>query len=104
MRPETPPLQPAVRARWEPPAAADLEQDPAARKADYVAIQRTYLNDAPLVFVANLGATAAWRSNVRYKSFLLRAERRLGCPVLGSTYSSVFVTNAKPTGKDTLYR
>lgn len=44
--------------------AADLEQDPAKRQADYVAIQRLYLNDAPLVFIANLGATAAWRSNV----------------------------------------
>lgn len=29
-----------------------------------MAIQRTFLNDAPLVFIANLGATAAWRSNV----------------------------------------
>jgi peptide/nickel transport system substrate-binding protein len=45
--------------------AADLEQDPAKRQADYVAIQRAYLNDAPLVFMANLGATAAWRSNVQ---------------------------------------
>ncbi|MDQ6673197.1 MAG: ABC transporter substrate-binding protein [Chloroflexota bacterium] len=44
--------------------AADLEQDPAKRQADYVAIQRAFLNDAPLVFIANLGATAAWRSNV----------------------------------------
>jgi len=44
--------------------AADLEQDPAKREAAYVAIQRTFLNDAPLVFIANLGATAAWRSNV----------------------------------------
>jgi peptide/nickel transport system substrate-binding protein len=44
--------------------AADLEQDPAKRQADYVAIQRTFLNDAPLVFIANLGATAAWRNNV----------------------------------------
>jgi peptide/nickel transport system substrate-binding protein len=44
--------------------AADLEQDPAKREAEYVEIQRTYLNDAPLVFIANLGATAAWRSNV----------------------------------------
>src|SRR2546430_4397545 len=39
--------------------AADLEQDPAKRQADYIAIQRTYLTDAPLVFIANLGATAA---------------------------------------------
>jgi peptide/nickel transport system substrate-binding protein len=44
--------------------AADLEQDPVAREADYVAIQRQYLNDAPLVFIANLGATAAWRDRV----------------------------------------
>ena len=44
--------------------AADLEQDAAKREAAYVDIQRTYLKDAPLVFIANLGATAAWRSNV----------------------------------------
>jgi peptide/nickel transport system substrate-binding protein len=44
--------------------AADLEQDPVKREAQYVDIQRTYLRDAPLVFIANLGATAAWRSNV----------------------------------------
>ena len=44
---------------------ADLEQDPAKREALYVAIQRTYLNDAPLVFIANLGATAGWRDNVQ---------------------------------------
>jgi peptide/nickel transport system substrate-binding protein len=44
--------------------AADLEQDPATREALYVDIQRTHLKDAPLVFIANLGATAAWRSNV----------------------------------------
>ncbi len=44
--------------------AADLEQDPAKREAQYVDIQRTYLKDAPLVFIANLGATAAWRSNI----------------------------------------
>ena len=43
---------------------ADLEQDPAKREAQYVEIQRTYLSDAPLVFIANLGATAAWRSSV----------------------------------------
>jgi peptide/nickel transport system substrate-binding protein len=43
---------------------ADLEQDPAKREALYVEIQRTYLNDAPLVFIANLGATAAWRNTV----------------------------------------
>jgi peptide/nickel transport system substrate-binding protein len=44
--------------------AAELEQDPATRQADYIAIQRTYLNDAPLVFIANLGATAAWSNKV----------------------------------------
>jgi peptide/nickel transport system substrate-binding protein len=44
--------------------AADLEQDPVKREALYVDIQRTYLKDAPLVFIANLGATGAWRSNV----------------------------------------
>jgi peptide/nickel transport system substrate-binding protein len=44
---------------------ADLEQDPTKREADYVALQRKYLADAPLVFIANLGATAAWRSNVQ---------------------------------------
>ena len=44
--------------------AADLEQDPAKRQSDYISIQRAYLNDAPLVFIANLGATAAWRNNV----------------------------------------
>jgi peptide/nickel transport system substrate-binding protein len=44
---------------------ADLEQDPTKREADYVAIQRQFLNDAPLVFIANLGATGAWRDNVQ---------------------------------------
>jgi peptide/nickel transport system substrate-binding protein len=44
--------------------AADLEQDPVKREAAYVAIQRIHLNDAPLVYIANLGATAGWRSNV----------------------------------------
>ncbi|MBV9600833.1 MAG: ABC transporter substrate-binding protein [Chloroflexi bacterium] len=43
---------------------ADLEQDPNQRQADYIAIQRQYLNDAPLVFIANLGATAAWTDKV----------------------------------------
>jgi peptide/nickel transport system substrate-binding protein len=52
---------PALNAKIN---AADLEQDPATREALYVDIQRTYLKDAPLVFIANLGATAAWRSNV----------------------------------------
>ncbi|MBV8715403.1 MAG: hypothetical protein JOZ65_10085, partial [Chloroflexi bacterium] len=32
--------------------------------ADYRDIQRTYLNDAPLVFMANLGATAVWTDRV----------------------------------------
>jgi peptide/nickel transport system substrate-binding protein len=49
--------------------AADLEQDPAKREAAYVEIQRMYLNDAPLVFIANLGATGAYRDNV--KGFLI---------------------------------
>jgi len=44
--------------------AADLEQDPAKREALYIDIQRTFLADAPLVFIANLGATAAWGPNV----------------------------------------
>ena len=44
--------------------AADLEQDPAKREQAYIAIQRQYLNDAPLVFIANLGATGAWRDAV----------------------------------------
>ena len=44
---------------------ADLEQDPVKREALYVAIQRKFLSDAPLVFIANLGATAAWRNNVQ---------------------------------------
>jgi peptide/nickel transport system substrate-binding protein len=48
---------------------ADLEQDPAQREADYVAIQRQYLNDAPLVFIADVGATAAWSDKV--KGFLI---------------------------------
>jgi peptide/nickel transport system substrate-binding protein len=43
---------------------ADLQQDPNARAADYVTIQRQYLNDAPLVFIANLGATGGWTDKV----------------------------------------
>jgi len=43
---------------------ADLEQDPARREAAYIAIQRQFLNDAALVFIANLGATAAWGDRV----------------------------------------
>ena len=54
-------LNPDLNARI---TAADLEQDPARREAQYVDIQRTFLNDAPLVFIANLGATAAWRNTV----------------------------------------
>ena len=44
----------------------DLEQNPVKREAQYVDIQRTFLNDASLVFTANLGATAAWRNNVQW--------------------------------------
>jgi peptide/nickel transport system substrate-binding protein len=43
---------------------ADLEQDPTKREQDYVAIQRQYLNDAPIVLIANLGATGAWSDKV----------------------------------------
>jgi peptide/nickel transport system substrate-binding protein len=52
---------PALNAKI---TAADLEQDPAKREAAYVDIQRIFLKDAPLVFIANLGATGAWRNNV----------------------------------------
>jgi ABC-type transport system substrate-binding protein len=44
---------------------ADLEQDPTTRQAEYTAIQRQYLNDAPLVFIANVPATAAWSDKVQ---------------------------------------
>ena len=47
------------------PGVLGFEQDTAKREAQYVDIQRIYLKDAPLVFIANLGATAAWRSNVQ---------------------------------------
>jgi len=43
---------------------ADLEQDAKKREAQYSEIQKTYLDAAPLVFIAYLGATAGWRSNV----------------------------------------
>jgi peptide/nickel transport system substrate-binding protein len=43
---------------------ADLEQDPSRREQQYIAIQRQFLNDAPLVFIANLGATAGWTDRV----------------------------------------
>jgi peptide/nickel transport system substrate-binding protein len=44
--------------------AADLEQDPKKREADYAAIQKIYLDDAPLVFVSYPPATAAWQKYV----------------------------------------
>jgi peptide/nickel transport system substrate-binding protein len=43
---------------------ADLEQDPKKREALYSEIQKIYLDAAPLVFIAYLGATAGWRSTV----------------------------------------
>jgi peptide/nickel transport system substrate-binding protein len=43
---------------------ADLEQDPTKRAALYSEIQKIYLDAAPLAFIAYLGATAGWRSNV----------------------------------------
>jgi len=43
---------------------ADLEQDATKRQADYSEIQKIYLDAAPLVFIAFLGASAGWRSNV----------------------------------------
>jgi peptide/nickel transport system substrate-binding protein len=43
---------------------ADLEQDAKKRETLYSEIQKIYLDAAPLVFVAYLGATAGWRSNV----------------------------------------
>jgi peptide/nickel transport system substrate-binding protein len=44
--------------------AADLEQDPKKREADYAALQKTYLDDAPLVFICYPPATAAWQKYV----------------------------------------
>ena len=43
---------------------ADLEQDTTKRQADYSEIQKIYLDAAPLVFIAYLGASAGWRSNI----------------------------------------
>src|SRR5438105_171479 len=43
---------------------ADLEQDTTKRAAMYSEIQKIYLDAAPLVFIAYLGATAGWRNNV----------------------------------------
>jgi len=43
---------------------ADLEQDPKIRAALYSELQKIYLDAAPLAFIAYLGATAGWRSNV----------------------------------------
>jgi peptide/nickel transport system substrate-binding protein len=43
---------------------ADLEQDAKKREAQYSEIQKIYLDAAPLVFIAYLGATAGWRSNI----------------------------------------
>src|SRR2546425_825098 len=43
---------------------ADLEQDAKKREAQYSEIQKIYLDAAPLVFIAYLGATAGWRNNV----------------------------------------
>ena len=43
---------------------ADLEQDTTKRAGLYSEIQKIYLDAAPLVFIAYLGATAAWRSYV----------------------------------------
>ena len=40
---------------------ADLEQDTTKRGAMYSEIQKIYLDAAPLVFIAYLGATAGWR-------------------------------------------
>ena len=43
---------------------ADLEQDAKKREAMYSDIQKIYMDAAPLDFIAHLGATAGWRSNV----------------------------------------
>ncbi len=43
---------------------ADLEQDAKKREGLYSEIQKIYLDAAPLAFIAYLGATAGWRSNV----------------------------------------
>jgi peptide/nickel transport system substrate-binding protein len=44
--------------------AADLEQDPKKREVAYSDLQKTYLNDAPLVFIAYPPATAGWQKYV----------------------------------------
>jgi peptide/nickel transport system substrate-binding protein len=44
--------------------AADLEQDPTKRAADYADLQKTYLDAAPLVFIAYPPATAGWQKYV----------------------------------------
>ena len=44
--------------------AADLEQDPKKREAAYADIQKTYLDDAPLVFISYPPATAGWQKYV----------------------------------------
>ena len=44
--------------------AADLEQDPTKRAAAYAEIQKIYLDDAPLVFIAYPPATAGWQKYV----------------------------------------
>ena len=44
---------------------ADLEQDAKKREALYAELQKTYLDAAPLVFIAYLGATAGWRDYVQ---------------------------------------
>ena len=43
---------------------ADLEQDAKKREQTYTEIQKTYLDAAPLVFIAYLNATAGWRDYV----------------------------------------
>jgi peptide/nickel transport system substrate-binding protein len=43
---------------------ADLEQDAKKRETQYAEIQKIYLDAAPLVFIAYLGATAGWRNTV----------------------------------------
>ena len=43
---------------------ADLEQDAKKREALYSEIQKIYMDAAPLAFIAHLGATAGWRSNI----------------------------------------
>jgi peptide/nickel transport system substrate-binding protein len=44
--------------------AADLEQDPKKREADYAELQKIYLDDAPLVFISYPPATAGWQKYV----------------------------------------